>query len=227
MFWVQCLLPGRQLARIDDLFDAVANRPPFFCGGIDLDFVFDFAFAFGIACGAGYIDDAAVSWCAPKSLSSCEIVCVSSRFGWDSSAFDFGATLWSLNFNCSGTGVFVRSRLECCGVLSSSGVYWVARAFTLSDDLALGFALGLGPSDRALLALACGSVFAFAFGLPLGGSVEDAGCKSLGGSSGFHVIRVGSRANFPLAPLYGSCRTEPDGASPCGRSSAAAARSSG
>ena len=122
----------------------------------------------------------------------------------------------------------MRSRLECCGVLSSSlGVYWVAGAFTLSDDLALGFALGLGPSDRALLALAFGSVFAFAFGLPLGGSVEDAGCKSLGGSSGFHVVRVGSRANLPLAPLNGSCRTEPDGASPRGRSSVAAARSSG
>ena len=123
----------------------------------------------------------------------------------------------------------MRSRLECCGVLSSLGVYWVAGAFTLSDDIALGFALGLGPSDRALLLISFAfvSVFAFAFGLPLGGSVEDAGCKSLGGSSGFHVVRVGSRANLPLAPLNGSCRTEPDGASPCGRSSVAAARSSG
>ena len=122
----------------------------------------------------------------------------------------------------------MRSRLK-----GSGGVTWVDGALTLSDDfaLALGFAFGLGPSDRALLALlfafAFGSVFAFAFGLPLGVSVEGAGCKSPGGSSGFHVIRVGSRANFPLASLYGSCRTEPDGASPCGRSSAAAARSSG
>ena len=80
----------------------------------------------------------------------------------------------------------------------SPGVYWVDGALTMSDDLALGFALGLGPSDRALLALAFGSVFAFAFGLPLGGSVEDAGCKSLGGSSGFHVLRSGERfANWP------------------------------
>ena len=67
----------------------------------------------------------------------------------------------------------MRSRLECCGVLSSSGVYWDAGAFTLSDDIALGFALafafGLAPSsgvgipsvDRALLApLAFGFAFA-------------------------------------------------------------------
>ena len=99
----------------------------------------------------------------------------------------------------------MRSRLKGCGGLSSLGVCWVDGALTLSDDLALGFAFGLGPSDRALLALALGSVFAFAFGLPLGGSVEDAGCKSLGGSSGFHVVRVGSRANFPLAPLSCCC----------------------
>ena len=121
----------------------------------------------------------------------------------------------------------MRSRLKGCGGLSSSGVYWVDGALTLSDDLALGFALGLGPSDRALLALAFGSVFAFAFGLPLGGSVEDAGCKSLGGSSGCHLIRVGARANFPLAPLYCCRRTEPDGGSPCGGSSVVVARSSG
>ena len=69
--------------------------------------------------------------------------------------------------------------------------------------VALGFAFGLGPSsDRALLALlfafAFGSVFAFAFGLPLGGSVDDSGCMSPGGSSGFHVLRAGGRfANRP------------------------------
>ena len=63
VFGEQRWLPGRQLARFDDLFDVVANRSPFL---LDLDFGFDFAFA----CGAGYIDDAAVSWCAPKSSSS-------------------------------------------------------------------------------------------------------------------------------------------------------------
>ena len=46
--------------------------PPFFCGDLDLDLGFDFAFGFAFARGAGSIDDAAVSWCAPKSSSSCE-----------------------------------------------------------------------------------------------------------------------------------------------------------
>ena len=122
----------------------------------------------------------------------------------------------------------MRSRLKGSG---GGGVTWVDGALTLSDDfaLALGFAFGLGPSDRALLALlfafAFGSVFAFAFGLPLGVSVEGAGCKSLGGSSGFHVVCVGARTNCPLAPLFCCRRTEPDGCSPCGGSSAG--RSSG
>ena len=126
----------------------------------------------------------------------------------------------------------MRNRLKGPGGVSSLGVCWVDGALTLSDDLSLAlcFAFGLGPSsDCALLALlfafAFGSVFAFAFGLPLGVSVEGAGCKSLGGSPGFHVVCEGARTNRPLAPLFGSFFTEPDGASPCGGSSAG--RSSG
>ena len=45
--------------------------PPFFFGG-DLDLDFDFAFGFALARGAGSVDAAAVSWCAPKSSSSFE-----------------------------------------------------------------------------------------------------------------------------------------------------------
>ena len=140
--------------------------------------------------------------------------------------------LWSLDSSYpSGAGVFECSRLKGCGGLSS-GVYWVDGPLTMSDDLALGFALGfafgLGPSsgagisplDRALLAvLAFDSAFAFAFGLPLGGSVEDAGCVSPGASSGFHVVRWGSRANRPLASLYCCRRMGPDDGPPCGGSS--------
>ena len=44
--------------------------PPFFGGDLDLDFGFAFGFAF--ARDAGPVDAAAVSWCAPKSSSSCE-----------------------------------------------------------------------------------------------------------------------------------------------------------
>ena len=81
---------------------------------------------------------------------------------------------------------------------------------------ALGFAFAIAPSsDRALIALLCtlslGSVFAFAFGLPL---------------SGFHVVGAGARTNRPSAPLFGSFLTEPDGASPC-EGGSSAGRSSG
>ena len=98
-------------------------------------------------------------------------------------------------------------------------VAWVGGTLTMSDvfAFALGFAFAIAPSsDRALLALLCtlslGSVFAFAFGLPLlsGGS-----CRCLGSA----------RTNRPLASLFGSFLTEPSGASPCGGSSAG--RSSG
>ena len=111
-------------------------------------------------------------------------------------------------------------------------VGWVGGTLTMSAvfAFALGFAFAMAPSsDRALLALLCtralGSVFAFAFGLPLGVSVDAPGCESPGGSPGFHVVGVGARTNCPLAPLFGSFFTEPDGASPCGGSSAG--RSSG
>ena len=72
----------------------------------------------------------------PKSSLGC-------GFGCFSFAFDFGAAIWSLNgSSVAGAGVFARSRLLGCGGLSS-GVYWVYGALTMSDDLALGFALGL------------------------------------------------------------------------------------
>ena len=95
---------------------------------------------------------------------------------------------------------------------------WVGGTLTMSDvfAFALGFAFAIAPSsDRALIALLCtlslGSVFAFAFGLPLSGG----SCRCLGSA----------RTNRPLASLFGSFFTEPDGASPCGGSSAG--RSSG
>ena len=45
------MLTGRQVARFDDLFDAVINRSPFFNGVLDLGFAF----------GMGSIDEAVVS----------------------------------------------------------------------------------------------------------------------------------------------------------------------
>ena len=98
-------------------------------------------------------------------------------------------------------------------------VAWVGGTLTMSDvfAFALGFAFAIAPSsDRALLALLCtlslGSVFAFAFGLPLSGG----SCRCLGPA----------RTNRPLASLFGSFLTAPSGASsPCGGSSAG--RSSG
>ena len=127
------------------------------------------------------------------------------------------------------TGVFPRNRSRLKG---SVEVTWVAGTLTMSDDLSLAFcfAFGLGPSsDRAILALlfafAFGSGFAFAFGLPLGVPVDGAGCESLGGSPGFHVVCVGARTNRPLAPLFCCLRAATDGCSPCGGSSVG--RSSG
>ena len=116
-------------------------------------------------------------------------------------------------------------------------VAWVGGTLTMSDvfAFALGFAFAISPSsDRALLALLCtlslGSVFAFAFGLPLSGCSVDAPGSAFAFAfglplTGLYVVGAGSRTNRPLASLFGSFFTEPDGASPCGGSSAG--RSSG
>ena len=107
-------------------------------------------------------------------------------------------------------------------------MYWVDGALTLSDDLALGFALafafGLAPSsgvgipsvDRALLApLAFGFAFALVVDLSLGGSVEVPGCVSPCASSGFHVLRAGGR--FVNRPRSSLCRPiGPYNGPPCG-----------
>ena len=101
---------------------------------------------------------------------------------------------------------------------------------------AFGFAFAISPSsDRALLALLCtlslGSVFAFAFGLPLSGGSVDAPGSAFAFAfglplTGFHVVGAGARTNRPLASLFGSFLTEPDGASPC-EGGSSAGRSSG
>ena len=106
----------------------------------------------------------------------------------------------------AGTGVFPRIRL-----LGGSEVLTSGGALTTSADLALVFAFALGrglrPGDGSLVLshdFAFVAVFAFAFGLPLTGSIEDPGRPSPGGSSGSHAVAGRSLANRPLTSLYRS-----------------------